>query len=94
MPSTLKQVQTLCRRESKNAMETQNAASDSLSEVQAAQRLGITLDALHRLLDQYVFNNGTPRPEGIRFTHADLLMLSYWCDTPNRKVLSMPRRKH
>lgn len=73
-------------------METQNLAQDSLSELQAAQRLGITIDALYRLLDQHIFNNGTPRPEGIRFTHADLLMLSYWCEPRYGKVLPMPKR--
>ena len=73
-------------------METQNLAHDALSEAQAAQWLGITLEALHKLLDQHIFNNGTPRPQGIRFTHADLLMLTYWCEPTQRKVLSMPRR--
>lgn len=73
-------------------METQNLAYDSLSEVQAAQRLGITVDALYQLLDEHIFNNGTPRPQGIRFTHADLLMLSYWCEPRSGKVLPMPKR--
>lgn len=73
-------------------METQNLAYDSLSESQAAQRLGITLAALYKLLDEHIFNNGAPRPEGIRFTHADLLMLSYWCEPRNGKVLPMPKR--
>ncbi len=73
-------------------METHNLAQDSLSESQAAQRLGITIDALYKLLDEHIFNNGTPRPEGIHFTHADLLMLSYWCEPRSGKVLRMPKR--
>ena len=73
-------------------METHNLAHDSLSESQAAQWLGITIDALHKLLDQHIFNNGTPRPEGIRFTHSDLLMLSYWSEPRSAKVLPMPKR--
>ncbi len=74
-------------------METRNLAYDSLSESQAAQWLGITVEALHKLLDDHIFNNGTMRPEAIRFTHADLLMLSYWCEpTKGSKVLSMPKR--
>ena len=73
-------------------MQTNNLAHDSLSELQAAQRLGITLDALHKLLDEHIFNNGTPRPEGIRFTHADLLLLSYWCEPRAGKLLRMPYR--
>ncbi len=75
-------------------METHNTAQDSLSEEQAAQRLGISLEALHELLDQHIFNNGTPRPEGIHFTRSDLLLLSYWCEPSMcRKVLSMPHRR-
>ncbi len=73
-------------------METQNLAQDSLTESQAAQRLGITIDALHKLLDEHIFNNGTRRPESIRFTYADLLMLSYWCEPRSGKVLPMPKR--
>ncbi len=73
-------------------METNNLAHKSLSEVEAAQWLGISTESLHKLLDEHVFNNGTPRPEGILFTHADLLMLSYWCEPRRSKVLSMPRR--
>ncbi len=73
-------------------MQRNNLAHDSLSELQAAQRLGITVDALHKLLDDHVFNNGTPRPEDIHFTHADLLMLSYWCEPKSGKLLRMPNR--
>jgi hypothetical protein len=73
-------------------METQNLAHDALSESQAAHWLGITVEALYELLDKHIFNNGTPRPQGIRFTHSDLLMLSYWSKPTKRKVLSMPRR--
>ncbi len=73
-------------------METHGLAQDSLSELQAAQRLGITIDALHKLLDEHIFNTGTPRPVDIRFTHADLLMLSYWCEPKSGKVLPMPKR--
>ena len=73
-------------------METQNLAHNSLSESQAAQWLGITIDALYKLLDEHIFNNGTPRPEGIRFTHADLLLLSYWCEPRTGKLLAMPKR--
>ncbi len=73
-------------------METQNLAQDSLSELQAAQRLGITVTTLHKLLDEHIFNNGTPRPHDIRFTHADLLLLSYWCEPQAGKLLRMPKR--
>jgi hypothetical protein len=74
-------------------METHRSAQESLSEAQAAQWLGISIDALHQLLDEHIFNNGTPRPEGICFTHSDLLLLSYWCDSSRcAKVVAMPNR--
>jgi hypothetical protein len=49
---------------------------------------------LHELLDQHIFNDGKPRPAGLNFTNAELLLLSYWQRTElNTKVLRMPRRK-
>ena len=77
-------------------METHKLVQDSINEHQAAQWLGISLETLHRLLDEHIFNNGTPRPAEVFFTQSDLLLLSYWCDKPtrkNQKVLSMPRRR-
>lgn len=73
-------------------METQHQVQDSLSELQAAQRLGITVNTLHKLLDDHIFNNGTQRPQDIRFTHADLLLLSFWCEPQGGKLLRMPKR--
>jgi hypothetical protein len=76
-------------------MELEKLVFDSITEQQAAQWLGISMEALHRLLDQHIFNNGTPRPAEVHFTQSDLLLLSYWCDKPSgSKVLSMPRRRH
>jgi len=68
---------------------------ESITENEAAQWLGISVERLHRLLDEHIFNNGTPRPSEIRFTQSDLLLLSYWCDKrgSGQKVLSMPTRK-
>jgi hypothetical protein len=75
-------------------METHKLVIDSITEQQAAEWLGISIEALHRLLDQHIFNNGTPRPAEVHFTQSDLLLLSYWSDKPrNRKVISMPRRR-
>lgn len=76
-------------------METSNLAQDLMTEQQAAQLLGISVDALYRLLDQHIFNNGSPRPANILFTQSDLLLLSYWCDNPKLgKVVAMPCRRH
>lgn len=76
-------------------MEMHRLAPESITENEAAQWLGISIERLHRLLDQHIFNNGTPRPAEIRFTQSDLLLLSYWCDKRNgQKVVSMPSRRH
>jgi hypothetical protein len=76
-------------------MEIHRLAPESITENEAAQWLGISVERLHRLLDEHIFNNGTPRPSEIRFTQSDLLLLSYWCDKrgSGQKVLSMPTRK-
>jgi hypothetical protein len=75
-------------------METLKLVPDSITEQEAAQWLGISVEELHRLLDEHIFNNGTARPAEVHFTQSDLLLLSYWCDKPrNNKVLSMPRRR-
>jgi hypothetical protein len=67
---------------------------DLYSEQDAADALGISLVRLHELLDQHIFNDGKPRPAGLNFTNAELLLLSYWQRTElNTKVLRMPRRK-
>ena len=72
-------------------MRTSNAVQE-FTEQQAAETLGISLDALHRLLDLHIFNNGTPRPANLSFTHPDLLLLEIWKDESGEKVVAMPRR--
>jgi hypothetical protein len=48
------------------------------SEAEAAHTLGISIEALHELLDEHIFNLDHPRPEVLEFTHAELLLLSVW----------------
>jgi hypothetical protein len=72
-------------------MRTLNA-SQELTEQQAAEWLGISVEGLHRLLDLYIFNNGTQRPKDLSFTHSDLLLLAVWRDESLEKVVAMPRR--
>ncbi len=73
-------------------MRTSNPAQE-LTEQEAAEALGIRVVDLHRLLDEHIFNNGTPRPSGLLFNHADLLLLSVWSDGKgDENVLRMPRR--
>jgi len=67
------------------------------SEAEAAAALGLSVARLHELLDQYIFNNGNPRPQAIQFTASDLLLLSYWSKDSKRsepaEVITMPRRR-
>ena len=63
------------------------------SEAEAAKALRISIDRLHHLLDEHVFNDGTPRPPQVTFCSSDLVLLSFWeRSTPNPKVMRMPRR--
>lgn len=73
-------------------MRTLNPVQE-FTEQEAAESLGVGLHDLYRLLDQHIFNNGTPRPAGLVFTHADLLLLSYWRGGPDSNVIRMPRRR-
>ena len=67
---------------------------DTYNDVEAAAALGITVDELYDLLDRNIFTDGKGRPERIMFHHADLLLLSFWQqNTPNIKVVRMPRRR-
>ena len=66
---------------------------DHYSEQEAADWLGISVARLHLLLDQNVFNDGTPRPANIELTTPELLLLQFWNKAlPARKVVAMPKR--
>lgn len=66
---------------------------ESFSEEEAAASLGLSISTLHILLDEHIFNDGTPRPANIRLTSSDLVLLEFWHNsTPNAKVVRMPRR--
>lgn len=63
------------------------------TELEAAAALSISLARLYVLLDENVFNDGTPRPENLTFRPSDLVLLGFWHRTsPNPKVVRMPRR--
>ena len=63
------------------------------TEVEAAAVLGISLTRLYLVLDENVFNEGTPRPQNLTFRPSDLVLLGFWHRTsPNPKVVRMPRR--
>lgn len=66
---------------------------ESLTEQKAADLLGITLDRLHFLLDENVFNDGTKRPKNIELYRSDLVLIQFWDRTSeNPKIVRMPRR--
>jgi hypothetical protein len=66
---------------------------DSFTETEAANMLGISVDHLHRLLDEHIFNDGTLRPPNLSLRSADLVLLKFWDRGPDdTKILRMPRR--
>jgi hypothetical protein len=74
-------------------MRISRQANQLYSEAEAAKALGISIFRLHNLLDEHVFNDGTPRPPEVSFEASDLLLLGFWHrSTPNPKVVRMPRR--
>ena len=67
--------------------------TDSYTESEAAAILGITIERLHRLLDENIFNDGSVRPPDIRLRDTDLVLLEFWDrSVGNPKVIRMPRR--
>jgi len=69
-------------------------AKESYTEFEAAGYLNITVNDLHALLDQHIFNDGNPRPENLSFCESDLVLLGFWSeDRQHPKVIRMPRRQ-
>lgn len=69
------------------------AEQDSYTEQEAADLLGITLERLHFLLDQNIFNDGSRRPKDLELHRRDIIVLQFWDrSTENPKVVRMPRR--
>jgi len=64
------------------------------TESEAAGYLNISLDELYSTLDEYIFNDGSPRPKDLTFCEADLVLLGFWSkNRDNPKVIRMPRRQ-
>lgn len=60
---------------------------------EAARVLGISVDRLRFLLDENVFNDGSPHPQDLTLRSSDLVLIGFWHrSTRNPKVLRMPRR--
>lgn len=63
------------------------------SETEAADYLDISIHELYSLLDEHIFNDGTPRPDDLSFYESDLVLLGFWKKSQeNPKVVRMPRR--
>jgi hypothetical protein len=74
-------------------MQITKPIKEFYTEQEAAEVLGITIFTLHNLLDEHIFNEGSPRPDRVQFTSSDLTLLAFWRElAPNPKVLRMPRR--
>ncbi len=71
-----------------------SAAEDEfLTEREAADLLGITIERLHFLLDENVFNDGSKRPTDLELHRSDIVLLEFWDrSTENAKIVRMPRR--
>jgi hypothetical protein len=70
-----------------------NVRTDDYTETEAAAMLGISVDRLHKLLDENIFNDGSSRPPELRLRAADLILLEFWDrSTENPKIIRMPRR--
>jgi len=71
-----------------------NHQSEDYTELEAANLLGISIERLHKLLDENVFNDGSSRPRNLSLRSSDLVLLEFWNrTTENPNVLRMPRRK-
>lgn len=71
----------------------QKPEKDVYTELEVSVALSISQDRLRFLLDQNVFNDGSPRPEKLTFQAQDLIMIGFWDrSTPIKKVVRMPHR--
>jgi hypothetical protein len=78
----------------KNMTRTFKPVKEFFTESEAAGYLNISLDELYSTLDEYIFNDGSPRPRNLTFCEADLVLLGFWSkNRDNPKVLRMPKRR-
>lgn len=69
------------------------AAKDYYSEAEAAAELKISVERLHGLLDRKLFNDGSARPASVTFQSTDLILLRFWLEQDQPKLIQMPPRK-
>ncbi len=75
-------------------MSIQKPIKQYYNEPEAANLLCITLLALYQILDRHVFSPENPRPDHLKFTYSELLLLSVWAQ-PERghNIVEMPHAK-
>jgi len=66
------------------------AAKEFFTEVEVAVELNISIERLHGLLDRKVFNDGSRRPEALTFQSTDLILLRFWLEQDQPKLIQMP----
>jgi hypothetical protein len=73
---------------------TLRPAKECYTEFEAAGYLNISINELHALLDEHIFNDGNPRPANLSFCESDLVLLGFWSeDRQHPKVIRMPKRR-
>jgi hypothetical protein len=64
------------------------------SEMEAAEVLGMSMERLHLLLNENVFNDGSAKPQQLTFRTTDLILIEFWDRTlADNKVVRMPKRQ-
>jgi hypothetical protein len=70
------------------------AAKEFYTEVEAATELKISVDRLHNLLDRKLFNDGSSRPVAVSFQSTDLILLRFWLEQDQPRLIQMPTRNN
>ncbi|MBV9075108.1 MAG: hypothetical protein JOZ10_15895 [Acidobacteria bacterium] len=68
------------------------AAKEFYTEAEAAAELKISVERLHNLLDRKLFNDGSSRPPSVSFQTTDLILLRFWLEQDQPKLIQMPAR--
>jgi hypothetical protein len=67
-------------------------AKDSYTTAEAAAELNISVERLNHLLDRKLFNDGSGRPDILSFQSTDLILLRFWLEQEQPKLIQMPSR--
>ena len=75
-------------------MRVPKSDKEFYSEQEAAEVLGMSMERLHLLLNENVFNDGSPKPQQLTFRTTDLILVEFWDRTlADNKVVRMPKRQ-